>query len=150
MKELTSKQILGVEMLFLIFPTTLFFILYGSVMVMWSISSWKDTQTLIGAASLLFCAVAIIAVWHSCIYFLRYGRTKLNGFSNFWKLIVYIGGVYVAVSWGVMLLFEYGKYPSENEFSMMFFFGLFGTPLLMPLLHLLLEWRASSRKRYHG
>jgi hypothetical protein len=48
-----------------------------------------------------------------------------------------------------MFLFEYGRYTSENEFSVMFFFGLFGTPLLIPLLHLLLEWNASSRmKKY--
>ena len=70
MKELASKQILGVEMVFLIFPTTLFFVIYGTFMFLMVIASWKEPQAIIGAIALLFCALAIITVWYSCIYFL--------------------------------------------------------------------------------
>ena len=124
MKELVSKIILGIEMLFLIFPTTLFFVFYGSFMFLWALSSWQEPQAIIGTAALLFCAAAIFTVWHSSIYFLRHGRSGLIKFSYKWKLIGYIGGIYVISSWLVMFLFESGMYPSENVFSWMFFFGL--------------------------
>jgi len=144
MKELTSKQILGVEMLFVIFPTTLFFMVYGSLMTAMSFSSWREIETLLGGVALLFCALAILAAWYSCIYFLRFGRADLKNFSSKWKWIVYMGGFYVMCSWLVLLLFEMEMYTSDNEFVMVFFFGLFGTPLLVPLIHLYLEWSANE------
>ena len=144
MDERTSKILLIIEILLLIIPTTLFYMVYGGFMVAWSFNGWQGEEELITVCTLLSFSIFIFAAWHATVYFMRHGRSKLKYFSNLWKITAYIAGIFVIFSWGYLLVFEFGFDLTNNSYTMVPFFGLFGTPLLIPLIHLSLEWRLNT------
>ena len=144
MDERTSKILLIIEMLILIIPTTLFYLVYGGFMIMWSFDGWQGEEGLITAFTLLSFSIFIFAAWYATIYFMRHGRSRLKYFPNHWKIVAYLAGIFVILSWSYLLVFELGFDLTNSSYTMVPFFGLFGTPLLIPLVHLSLEWKLNT------
>lgn len=153
MSEKNSKILLLIETIFFVIPTTLFFLAYGLFMLVVSMPPWESLEKLLLFGILVYCFLSIIAVWRvtTCFYFK--GRLGLDNLSYAWKIIGYFGGFYVVISWLLLFANEFLSVDilsMDGLLEMVFFFGLFGTLLLVPLIHLSIEWTPSSRSRALG
>lgn len=120
-----------IEMIVIFFPVTLVTIVSAPFVVMVSlIVPPQISNILLGITFCLSCS-ALVASWGLALRFWRHGTAHLKTASTAYVVLATIGALIAVIACG------------------MAFFGhatgfLFGTPLLIPYLHLLYELRTSN------
>lgn len=145
MKATVSKTLFIVEILVLALPLSVLFLIAAFVIVLLSISGQSEYDPLVSIVAVIFTAVSLASFWTLAYKYMKYGNDSLNTASGFLWSFAFLGAIYSVFG----LLYSIALY--FNAVAELFLFQFFrlgaaGVPLLIPLLHLYLEFSRESYK----
>jgi hypothetical protein len=142
MNETLSRFLLALEALTLLLPLSA---LYGLLFAIaftgnaWNLSSGNLS---FGIATLL-AGAGLVALWRLLVTGMLFGIAALRAVPRGWTLFCTLIGGWVVTAWSLMALAALGGSPLSLSPFAGVFLGVYGTPALVPLLHLAAElhWR---------
>lgn len=149
MSEKTSQRILIGELIIIVLPLSLilffytFFFIYSRISkFQWSFIVDRNLSYLFDMILSLFALLACVSVAAGLVIsqkFLRNGKAGLDTIGIIWWILAFLGAA-IAISAKLVPLL-----PSSPERSLMYWFRIefevfeYGIPVLIPLIHLLVE-----------
>jgi uncharacterized membrane protein len=136
--EQASWWIMVLEMVFILAPVSLFYLLGVSVMcdaVTWSTNpnaKWSAVITLL-------CAIPLICVWRVVITFALDGLENVRSMPRYWWLGIWAGAVIIGLSLVAMLFANTPAISTPGIIWSDLALLVLGAPVLIPVIHVVLE-----------
>lgn len=131
------------ELIFLVAPVTLLYLLVGSTFASTFFFA-NDSALNAGGITFAFVIIGIFIalLWVAAVSFAYSKFEKIRDRPKIWRTSSLIACAFITLSWFITVT-KVIQLP--GDYWVVVLAGVFGTPLLIPTLHLLLESRRESR-----